>query len=63
MMLAHITAFAKDNHFARLSLETHPGKAYIPARALYQKHGFEYCGPFGDYPEHPYSVFMTKDLL
>jgi len=59
-LLFHMTKLAKERGYERLSLETHPGKDYMPARKLYERFGFEYCGPFGDYEEHPYSVFMTK---
>lgn len=43
-----------------LQLETGPYQA--EALAFYQKHGFQICGAFGDYPEHPLSVFMQKRL-
>ena len=43
-----------------LQLETGPYQA--EALAFYQKHGFQTCGAFGDYPEHPLSVFMKKRL-
>ena len=33
-----------------------------PARRLYERFGFRYCGPFADYADDPYSVFMTKEL-
>jgi hypothetical protein len=36
--------------------------AFAPARALYGRFGFEYCPPFADYAEDPYSVFLTKVL-
>jgi putative acetyltransferase len=29
---------------------------------LYERHGFQRCGAFGDYPEDPMSVFMRKEL-
>ena len=49
--------------FLRLiSLETGSMDAFVPARKLYEKYGFEECGPFGDYGLDPYSVFMTKVL-
>ena len=32
-----------------------------PAR-LYERFGFTRCGPFADYREDPYSVFMTRAL-
>jgi len=45
-----------------LSLETGSAEAFEPARKLYASLGFEYCEPFADYVEDPYSVFMTKEL-
>jgi putative acetyltransferase len=40
-------------------LETGPAQA--EALLLYGRLGYRPCGPFGDYPEHPLSVFMQKD--
>jgi putative acetyltransferase len=37
----------------RLSLETGSWPYFLPARALYARHGFVECGPFGDYRERP----------
>ena len=31
-------------------------------KRLYESFGFAYCGPFGEYPEDPNSVFMTMRL-
>ena len=31
------------------------------ALILYERTGYRYRGPFGDYPEDPHSVFMQKD--
>jgi len=53
---------AEERGYKRLSLETHPGDEYKPARKLYERFGFELCGPFGDYETHDYSVFMTKTI-
>jgi len=36
--------------------------AFAPARSLYTRFGFRPCGPFVDYVEDPYSVFMTREL-
>ena len=36
--------------------------AFAPARSLYTRFGFHPCGPFADYVEDPYSVFMTREL-
>ncbi len=59
-MLFHILKLAKERGYKRLSLETHPGPEYKPARTLYERFGFEDCGPFGDYEDHEFSGFMTK---
>jgi len=58
-MVAHIVATARACGLMRLSLETGSFDAFVPARALYRRHGFVPCGPFGDYVADPNSVFMT----
>lgn len=61
-MLSHIIEEARGRGYARLSLETGSPDSFVPARRLYEKFGFVYCGPFADYEEDPYSVFMTMAL-
>ena len=61
-LLAHILAEAAAMGFSRLSLETGATEPFRPARRLYEKFGFERCGPFGDYRPDPLSVFMTRAL-
>jgi putative acetyltransferase len=61
-MLGHIIRVALERGYERLSLETGSGEAFDAAHALYLAHGFEYCGPFGDYREDPFSRFMTLAL-
>ena len=61
-LLRHIIAQATEAGYGRLSLETGSFDFFAPARGLYEKFGFEYCGPFANYREDPYSVFMTKIL-
>lgn len=58
-ILAHLIAVAKSRGYASLSLETGAVDAFKPAQKLYESFGFVYCGPFADYAEDPYSVFMT----
>jgi putative acetyltransferase len=48
------------NGLALLRLET--GNLLEAAQALYRRHGLTTRGPFGDYSEHPHSVFMEKRL-
>jgi putative acetyltransferase len=61
-MLRHIMAAARASGMARLSLETGSWPYFAPARALYARHGFMECQPFGDYQPDPNSVFMTLAL-
>ncbi len=61
-LLRHIIDEAKRRRYRRLSLETGSAAAFAPARTLYAKHGFVACGPFADYVEDPYSVFMSLDV-
>jgi putative acetyltransferase len=61
-LLEHMLNVARSRAYRRLSLETGSMEAFAPARALYARFGFEPCGPFADYVEDPYSVFMTREL-
>lgn len=61
-MLAHVIAEARALGHSRLSLETGSQPFFAPARSLYARHGFEECGPFGDYRVDPYSCFMTREI-
>jgi putative acetyltransferase len=61
-LLRRIMADAWAGGIRRLSLETGSWPYFFPARALYARHGFVECGPFGDYGEDPNSVFMTLAL-
>jgi putative acetyltransferase len=62
LLLGHMIAEATRMGFARLSLETGSTEFFAPARNLYAKFGFEYCGPFAAYRPDPNSVFMTRTL-
>jgi putative acetyltransferase len=53
---------ARRRSYKRLSLETGSMEAFAPARSLYARFGFRPCGPFANYVEDPYSVFMTREL-
>jgi putative acetyltransferase len=61
-LLAHIVFEARARGYDRLSLETGSMAAFLPARRLYERFGFDYCGPFGDYVEDPNSMFMSIRL-
>ena len=61
-LMGHILEEARRRSYRRLSLETGSMEAFAPARSLYAKFGFRPCGPFADYVEDPYSVFMTREV-
>jgi len=61
-LLRHIIFEARVRGFERLSLETGSWPYFAPAHALYARHGFVECGPFGDYRLDPNSIFMTLQL-
>jgi len=61
-MLEHLTAEARARGLRSLWIETGSSPAFVPALRLYETAGFERCGPFGDYREDPFSVFMTRTL-
>lgn len=61
-LLRRIMEAALARGMTRLSLETGSWPYFLPARALYARHGFVECGPFGEYRGDPNSVFMTLEL-
>jgi putative acetyltransferase len=61
-LLQFILDEAKRGNYQRVSLETGSFDAFMPARKLYEKFGFSYCGPFADYVQDSNSVFMTIEL-
>ncbi len=61
-LMQHMLEEARRRCYERLSLETGSMKAFAPAHRLYARFGFRMCGPFADYVEDPYNVFMTREL-
>ncbi|MFA6299280.1 MAG: GNAT family N-acetyltransferase [Nocardioides sp.] len=61
-LLCHVLDEARAAGFTRVSLETGSFEFFAPARALYARHGFTECEPFGDYRPDPHSTFMTLQL-
>lgn len=60
LLLQQLTAAAQAAGCPALMLET--GPLQPAALAFYAAQGFERCAAFGDYPDHPLSVFMRKPL-
>ncbi|KJY84520.1 acetyltransferase [Vibrio galatheae] len=58
-MLQFALDFVRQEGIQQVSLETGSMAFFAPARALYEKFGFRYCGPFADYQPDPNSQFMT----
>jgi putative acetyltransferase len=58
-VLIHIISEARARGMRSLWLETGSATAFAPALRLYESAGFIRCGPFGDYCNDPFSIFMT----
>jgi ribosomal protein S18 acetylase RimI-like enzyme len=59
-MLEHLAAYSRQQGIPLLRLET--GIYQTEAIGLYESFGFERVGPFGDYPDHPHSLFFEKPI-
>lgn len=59
-LLRQIEDTAREKNLPALKLET--GDTLHAAHRLYERHGFTFCGPFGDYKDIPESLFMEKAL-
>lgn len=63
LILSHLINVAHERGYTKVYLETGSEDFFIPARSMYARHGFEICGPFGEYSPDPHSVFMVKDTM
>lgn len=61
-LLGHVLEEARAAGFTRVSLETGSYAFFAPAHALYRRHGFVDCEPFGDYRSDPLSIYLTRAL-
>jgi putative acetyltransferase len=59
-LMARLEADARARGCYRVLLET--AEALVPAVRLYETLGYVRRGPFGDYADHPASLFMEKRL-
>ncbi len=62
MLLRHIMAVAHEAGMTRVSLETGTSAYFQPAVALYLRHGFVDCGPFGGYAASAENRFLTRSV-
>ena len=62
-LLAHLMDAARNAGHHTMRLEAGRADDYAaPARALYTRHGFTECAPFGDYVAGDASIFMARAL-
>ncbi|SDC46286.1 GNAT family N-acetyltransferase [Ruegeria marina] len=61
-MLEFLLDHARAEGARGVYLETGSTEDFLPARRLYERHGFVECGPFDSYAEDPWSIFMHLDL-
>ena len=61
-ILAHLVATGRQMGLTRLSLETGNSALFAAANRLYQRDGFAACGPFGGYPNTPFTLFYSRAL-
>jgi putative acetyltransferase len=62
VMLDHLVAAARQQGMTRLSLETGSTDQFAAALRLYEREGFENCGPFGGYADTPFTRFFTREI-
>jgi putative acetyltransferase len=61
-ILLHLMDQARSRGYSWLGLETGRPEPFVPARRLYEKHGFAECPPFGDYVSDVFSLCMSRTL-
>jgi putative acetyltransferase len=61
-VLNEIVETAQRRAYKTLFLETGTGAAFEAAHSLYEKNGFSWCGPFGDYVATDFNVFMSREM-
>ncbi|WP_260925595.1 GNAT family N-acetyltransferase [Novosphingobium sp. 9] len=61
-ILLHLLQEARARGCKRVSLETGRPAPFHAAHALYRKHGFAECPPFGNYLPDDFSLCMTRIL-
>lgn len=61
-MLERLIDLGRSLGMNRLSLETGNSAVFAAANRLYETSGFVRCGPFGQYPDTPFTHFYSKAI-
>ena len=61
-ILAHLMGEAQRRGYTWLGLETGRPDPFVPARRLYEAHGFAECAAVGDYVSDEFSLCMDRTL-
>ena len=61
-ILLHLLAVAGQRGYSWLGLETGVPDEFLPARRLYESHGFAECPAFADYVSDEWSMCMSRTL-
>jgi len=61
-ILHHLMEEAGRRGYSWLGLETGVPDHFLPARRLYESHGFAECLAFGDYVSDEWSMCMSREL-
>jgi putative acetyltransferase len=61
-LLDHLVDTARKQGMTRLSLETGSTEQFGAALRLYERKGFDSCGPFGGYADTPFTRFFTREI-
>lgn len=61
-LLDHLQATARSQGMTRLSLETGSTTQFAAANRLYEREGFERCGPFSGYADTTFTRFFTRKI-
>lgn len=61
-LLDHLIVTARSEGMSRVSLETGSTDQFGAANRLYEREGFERCGPFGAYTDTPFTRFFTREI-
>jgi putative acetyltransferase len=61
-LLDHLVATARAEGMTRLSLETGSTEQFAAANRLYEREGWDRCGPFGGYANTPFTRFFTREI-